>query len=226
MLVSLLLVIAFGLLTLAAVGLLIFGLLKKKKNVLIISAVLFLTGTVGCVFSAASYTKKAIAYVKSDEFQDDAKKGSELAGKTIGSVSSGLSEGVASTLDDDAVKHLAIKSGVMLGITTKTVSSGLDSTIGSKHVILEKGLETAGLEPGRAEEKINGDIRDLEIFIDYKKDFIGSIRITNYDQTGKKIEAIDKAINVKAGQGRVEVFNFRHSNMGLTTYYIISSVNE
>jgi ABC-type transport system involved in multi-copper enzyme maturation permease subunit len=226
MLVYLLLVIVFGLLTLAAIGLLIVGLIKKKKNVLVISAILFLTGTVGCVFSAISYTKEAIAYVKSDVFQDDAKKGSVLAGKTMGSVSSGLSEGVASTLDDEAIQKLAGKSATILGRSIKTIASGLDSTIGNKYVFIDKSLENSGLETGRAEEKSHSNTNDLEIFIDYKKDFIGTIRITNYDQSGKKIEAVDKAINVKAGQGRVEVFNFTHSNMGLTTYYIISSVHE
>lgn len=225
MLLYLLLIIAFGILMLAAVGLLIFGLIKKQKNVLVVAAVLFLGGTIGCIFSAITYTKKAIEYAKSGELQKDVRKGAELVGKTAGSVASGLSEGVATTLDEDAIKQMAMKAGLILGKSVKTIASGLDSTVGNKLVILEKQLEVAGLEPGRAEEKTKGEALDLEVFIDYQKDFTGTIRITNYDQTGKKIDAVDKRIDVKAGQGKVEVFSFKHAETGVTTYYILSKVD-
>jgi hypothetical protein len=62
----------------------------------------------------------------------------------------------------------------------------------------------------------------LEIFIDYKKDFKGKLKLTSYDQTGKKMDVAEKEINAKAGQEQVEVFSFSHSDLGLTTYYIIS----
>ena len=67
-------------------------------------------------------------------------------------------------------------------------------------------------------------VNDLEIFVDYKKDFKGKLRATNYDQTGKKIDVSEIYVNSKAGQGKVEVFSFPHSNLGLTTYYILSKV--
>jgi hypothetical protein len=222
MILYLLLLIIFGLLILVSIATLIIGLAKKKKDFLITSAILFVVGAFGCAFSAFTYTKKAIGYVKSKEFQDDAKKGSELIGETVGSISSGVSNGLSKTLDDEAIKNLAAKSATIFGKSIKTIASGLDSTIGDKNIFLDSSLANRGLELGRADEQYNSKANDLGIFIDYKKDFKGKLQITNYDQTGKKIEVVEKEINAKAGQGKVEVFSFSYSELGLTTYYIIS----
>ena len=222
MILYLLLIIVFGLIVLVSIGTLIFGLIKKRKNLLVTSAFLFSVGTLGCIFSAMTYAKKAIEYVKSKEFQNDTRKGAELVGETLGSTTSGLSNGLSKTLDDEAIKNLASKSATILRKVTKTIASNLDSTLGNKNIYLDKTLENSGLELGRADEKYNSKTNDLGIFIDYKKDFKKTIRITNYDQTGKKIEVVEKAINSKAGQNKVEVFCFSHSDLGLTTYYIIS----
>ena len=222
MILYLLLIVVFGLIVLVSIGTLIFGLIKKRKNLLITSAFLFSVGALGCIFSAMTYAKNAIEYVKSKEFQNDIRKGAELVGETVGSTTSGLSNGVSKTLDDEAIKNLAGKSATILGKVTKTIASNLDSTLGNKNIYLDKTLENSGLELGRADEKYNSKTNYLGIFIDYKKDFKKTIRITNYDQTGQKIEVVDKAINSKAGQNKVEVFSFLHSDLGLTTYYIIS----
>ena len=222
MLLYLLLIVAFGLLILLSIGLGIYGLVKKRKQALIVAIVLFFVGSLVCVFSVFMYSKKTIEYVKSKEFQDDAKKGSELIGQTIGSTTSGISNGLSKTLDDEAIKNLAAKSATIIGKVTKTIASGLDSTIGNKNIYLDKTLEKSGIELGRADERYNSKTNDLGIFIDYQKDFKGKLRVTNYDQNGKKIEAVDKVINAKQGDGKVEVFPFSHSDLGLTTYYVIS----
>ena len=222
MILDLVLIVVFGLIVLISIASLIFGLISKRKNLLVMSAILFCVGTLGCIFSAMNYAKKAIEYVKSKEFQNDTKKGAELIGETVGSTTSGLSNGLSKTLDDEAITNLASKSASILGKVTKTIASNLDSTLGNKNIYLDKSLENSGLELGRADEKYNSKTNDLGIFIDFKKDFKKIIRITNYDQVGKKIEVVDKAINSKAGQNKVEVFSFLHSDLGLTTYYIIS----
>lgn len=222
MILYLLLIVAFGLIILVSIGIVIFGLIKKRKNLFITAAILFGIGTIGCIFSAVTYAKKAIEYVKSNEFQNDTRKGAALVGETIGSTTSGLSNGFSKTLDDEAINNLASKSATILGKVTKTIASNLDSTLGNKNIYLDKTLENSGLELGRADEKYNSKTNDLGIFIDYKRDFNKTLRITNYDQTGKKIEVVEKAINSKAGQNKVEVFSFLHSDLGLTTYYIIS----
>jgi hypothetical protein len=54
--------------------------------------------------------------------------------------------------------------------------------------------------------------------------FKGKLRVTNFDQNGRKIDIADIEVNSKEGDGKVEVFSFPHSNFGITTYYIISKV--
>jgi hypothetical protein len=222
MILYLLLIVVFGLVIIVAIGTFIFGLIKRQKDLLIMAAILFVIGAIGCVFSGLSYSKKVYDYVKSQEFQEDTKKGSELVGQTVGSVSSGLSKGLSTTLDDEAISNLAKKSATILGKSIKTMASSLDTTIGNKNIFIDQNLMDAGFELGRAEEQYNSKTNDLGIFIDFKKDFKGKLKLTNYDQTGKKIDVAEKEIDVKAGQEKVEVFSFSHSGLGLTTYYIIS----
>lgn len=224
MIVYLLLSILFGLIVLASIVTVIVGFVKKRKNIIVTAAILFTAGVVGGVYSIVTYTKKAFQYVTSDEFQKDAQKGSEMVGETIGSVSSGMSKGLSSTLDDEAIAALANKSATIIGKSVKTIASGLDSTIGNTNIFVDTTLSDAGFELGRAEEIYQSHVGKLEIFIDYKKDFKGKLRIANYDQAGKKIDIAETNISAKAGDGRVEVFNFPHSTMGVTTYYIISKV--
>ena len=222
MILYLLLIVAFGLVILVSIGTLIFGLIKKRRNILITAALLFVVGAIGCTFSGLAYSKKVYDYVKSKEFQEDAKKGSEIVGQTVGSVSSGLSKGLSTTLDDETISNLAKKSATILGKSIKTMASGLDSTIGNKNIFIDQNLADAGFELGRADEQYKSKTNDLRIFINYKKDFKGRLKLTNYDQTGKKIDVAAKEINAKAGQEQVEVFSFSHSDLGVTTYYIIS----
>lgn len=221
----LLLIIAFGLVVLVSIGTLIFGLIKKRKTILITAAILFVVGTIGCIYSGLTYSKRLYHYVTSNEFQEDAKKGSEIVGKTVGSVTSGLSQGLSTTLDDEAISNLAKKSATILGKSIKAMASSLDSTIGNKNIFIDQNLADAGFEFGRADEQYKSKTNDLGIFITFKKDFKGNLKLTNYDQTGKKIDVAEKEINAKAGQEEVEVFSFPHSDLGLTTYYIISKVD-
>lgn len=222
MILYLTLIFIFALLVLFSIGIFIFGLLKKRKNILIAATVLFAIGVIGCVFSGLSYSKTVYNYVRSDQFQEDTKKGSEIIGQTVGSVSSGLSKGLSTTLDDEAIANLAKKSASILGKSIKTVASTLDSSLGNKNIFIDKNLADAGFEPGRAEEQYNGKTNDLRIFLEYKKDFKGNLKLTNYDQAGKKIDVTEKDIDAKAGQEKVEVFTFANSEPGLTTYYILA----
>lgn len=215
----------FGLLVLVSIGTLIFGVIKKRKSILITAIVLFGVGVIGGITSGLMYSKQVYRYVKSREFQDDTKRGSELLGQAVGSVSSGLSRGLSEALDDKAISELAKKSATILGTSIKTIASGFDSTIGSKNIFIDKNLADAGFELGRAYEQYDSVTNNLGIFIEYKKDFKGNLKLTNYDQAGKKIDISQKAIDVKAGEENVEVFKFSHSDLGLTTYYIISKAD-
>lgn len=222
MITDLLLIITFGFIALFSVGALIFGLIKKRKKVLFAAILFFIIGAIGCVYSGLAYSKKLYHYVAGNRFQQDAQRGSEMIGQTVGSVASGLSKGLSTTLDDEAISDLAKKSAAILGKSIRTMASGFDSTIGNKSIFIDQNLGDAGFELGRATEQYQSKTNDLGIFIAYKKDFRGKLKLTNYDQTGKKIDVAEKEINAKAGQERVEVFSFSHSDLGLTTFYVIS----
>lgn len=220
--VYLFLILLFVLIGMVSIGCLLYGIIKKRKGILISGAILFILGGIGSAYAGFNYLNKTYQYIFSDEFQEDTKKGSEVIGKTIGSVSSGLSEGLTATLDEDAITELAGKSSVILGKSIKTIASGLDSTAGSKLIFIDKNLEDAGFELVRAEENYEPANNKLGVFISYQKDFIGKLKLTNYDQTGKKIDVAEKDIRAKAGEEKVEVFSFPYSKMGITTYYILS----
>ena len=222
MVLYLLLLFSFGIVIAVAMGTLIFGIISQRKNLLVRAAILLVVGFSGFIFSAFSYTKKTVNYVRSDQFQHDTEKGSELVGQTDGSVSSGLSKGLSKTLDDEAIADLAKKSATIIGKSIKTMASALDSTIGHKNIFIDKNLDGAGFEMGRADEDFHSKTNDLGIFIEFKKDFKGKLKLTNYDQAGKKIDIAETEIDAKAGQGKVEVFSFLHSALGITTYYILS----
>lgn len=221
----LLLLFLFGILIFISIIVFIIGIIKKKKKLLITAAILFVVGSVGTVFSGSIYTKRVYNFVKDTDIQEVARKGSEVVGQTAGSVSSGLSKGLSTTLDDEAITALAKKSSTILGKSIKTIASSFDSTIGNKNIFIDENLSEAGFKLGRAEEKYNEKTNDLGIFIEFEKDFKGKLKLTNYDQNGKKIDFAEKEISVKAEHEGVIIFSFLHSDLGMTTYYMLSKEN-
>jgi hypothetical protein len=219
------LIIIAGLVTLVGAVSIIYGLIKKRRTFSSSGLFVFIIGLFGCFIFGFKYTKATLNYVKSNEFQEDTKKGAQFVGETVGTVTSGLSQGLSNTLDDEAISKLAQKSGAILGKSIKTIASGLDSTIGSKSIFIDKTLETDGLTFGRAEEKFNAESNELGIFIESKTDCKRRLKITNYDQTGKIIDVAEKDVFLKGGKGKVEVFSFTNANFGITTYFIISKVS-
>ena len=83
MVLYILLIVAFGLVILVSIGTLIFGLIKKRKNILISAAILFVVGVIGCVFSGLIYSKKVYEYVKSKNFKMTLKKVQKLSGRPL-----------------------------------------------------------------------------------------------------------------------------------------------
>ena len=226
MLFYLTLLILSGIITLTGIVSIVIGLIKKHVKFRSIGLFVFVVGILGCFIFSYKYAKATLEYVQSGDFQDDAKKTSQFVGETAGSIVSGVSQGLALGLDDSAIANLAQKSGVIIGNSIKTLASGLDSTIGDKNIFIDKMLETEGLSFGRAEEKFNSQSNDLGIYVASKSDFNGKIRITNYDQTGKIIDTAERKVSLKAGKGNVEIFSFKNSNFGITTYFIISKATE
>jgi hypothetical protein len=219
------LLVISGLVTLVGVVSIIYGLIKKRINFRSTGLFVFMIGLFGCFIFGYQYAKNTIDYVKSNDFQEDAKSSAQFVGETVGTVTSGLSKGLSKTLDDEAISKLAQKSGAILGKSIKTIASALDSTIGSKSIFIDKTLERDGLTFGRAEEKFNAESNDLGIFVASETDFKGRLKITNYDQTGKKIDVAEKEVNIRAGKGNVEVFSFTNADFGMTTYFIITKIS-
>jgi len=56
------------LLILTAIAIIIFGVVKKRKSVIIAATIVFITGAIGTGFSAVMYTKKVVGYVRSSQF--------------------------------------------------------------------------------------------------------------------------------------------------------------
>lgn len=224
MILYLLLCLLFGFIFLLGLTLLIVALVKKRKKLYPVAITVLIVGLAGGVFSAVTYTRKVISYVKSTDFQEDISSAGELAGETAGSVASGVSKGVANTLDEVAIAALAAKSAQILSGVTKTVSATMDTSLGSKLIFRDKSLEGTGIAIGRAEEKYNPETNDLTIFLEFSKDCDKVLRLTNYDQTGKKIESVDLPLKAKAGDQRVEIFSFKFSDLGYSTYFILSVI--
>jgi hypothetical protein len=210
-------IVLFGLLILSSIVVLIVGIARKKRAVQIAAVVLFFIGVSGCAFSVFAYTRKVVQYVKSPAFQQDAKKGTELIGETLGSAVSGASDGINKGLDEESIRKLAGKSANILGKSTKTFAAGLDSTLWSRSLFQDESMKDSGLEPGSSTE----DAPALTINLNFKQNFNGRLFVTKYDLNGKIIERVETDVKGKKGDNKVIRFAFNHSSSRLNSYYII-----
>lgn len=225
MLLYLLLFIISGIAAVIFLGIGIYALIKKKKQLAITSVIVFALSCVATVSFVVMYAKKTVAYVSSNEFQMDVKNTAEAAGKTAGNAASGASKGLAETLSDKDIEALAQKTGSIIGKVVKATASGLDSTVNTTSIFTAKSMEATGITLGRADVTYASKAkRDVTIFMDFKNNFKGKLQLTNYDQTGKKIDAITTEVNEKAGAGKVIVFSFTYSDVGITTYSILEKL--
>jgi hypothetical protein len=222
---SILLVVLFGLLILFSIVLLIYGGIRRRKRVLIYSSVMLIFSVAGCLFFAINSARLLVKYVKSDEFQEDTKKTTGWVGETVGSASSGFAEGLSGTLEDSAITTLAGKSASIMAQVLKVTASSLDSTIGSPNVYFDKNLEGTGINFGRADIRTDGVQRLLVIYASFEKKFEGVLRLTNYDQKGKVIEAVNLPVAGNVNEEEILKFDFPVSQFGLTTYFILSRVD-
>lgn len=221
MILYLLLAVLVVLLTFISLGLTIYGMVKKRKKLAIGALSSFVTLTLCCIWSIYMYAKKSIDYMGSPEFQAETKKKAENMGKTWGNTVSGASQGLTETLDDEAIAQLANKSAVITGKVVKAVSAGADTTLGNS-VLTDKSTTDAGIELGRAEEGIGSTARNMGLFLDFKTSFTGKLRLTAYDLKGRKQDVSDTSLDMKAGSGKVIIFDFPYATAGPNGYYILS----
>ena len=224
MLLYLLLAIFLGLLTLIALALTIGGLVKKKQKLWIGSLVAFVFLTLLTVTAVYTYVKQTINYMDSDEFQAEAKKKAESLGKTWGNTVSGTAQGLEATLDDDAIAKLANKGGKIAGKGVKAMASGLDETAGKTTIFADEAVDKSGISVGRAEEVSDSVNNSYGLYLEFKNEFDGKLRLTAYDSKGTKMDNAELEIKEKAGKAKVYVFHFAYFKPGLSGYCILTKV--
>lgn len=222
MILYLLLCVLAFLLTLIALGLTIGGLIKKKRTLWISSLAAFVLFTLLSVFSAYTYVKKSIDYMGSDEFQEETKKSASNWGKNIGNTVSGAAEGLEATLDDEAIAKLAKKGGVILGSGVKAVSEGVDETLGKQTVYADKEVENLGITIGRAEWQVDSVKYSFGLYLEFKNDFNGTLRLIAYDNDGKKVDNSEVKVTQKKGADKVFVFGFDHLKPAQSQYCVLT----
>ncbi len=221
----LLAIIICGIVAITCVVMAIVSIIKKKIRLFTSSIIVFVITCITGAFMIFRFAVKTVDYVAKQEVQSTISKGAELAGKTAGSIISGVAKGVNGTLDDDAIAALAGKSGTIIGKAIKATSSGWDSTF-RPSIFIDASLANAGLDLGRAEELYERKSEDafMSIFITFTKSCKGTLKLTMYDQEGKKMTIAQTEINEKAGAEKLVRFDFPVIHTELTRYYVLSKM--
>lgn len=216
-------IIICGMLAFACVVTAIISIIRKKMWLFTGSVIVFVITCIIGAFIIFRFAVKTVNYVAQQDVQSTISKGAELAGKTAGSIISGGAKGMNQTLDDNAIAALAGKSGTIIGKAIKATSSGWDSTF-RPSIFIDASLANAGLELGRAEElyEAKNDDAFMSIFITFTKSINGILKLTMYDQEGKKMTIAQSVINEKAGAEKLIRFDFPIIHTELTRYYVLS----
>ena len=222
----LLLVVFVILLTLIALGLTIGGLIKKKRGLWVGSLSAFVVLTLVTVFSIVTYVKQTINYLGSDEFQEETRKSASNWGKNVGNTVSGAAEGLEATLDESAISKLAEKGGIILGKSVKAISTGVDETLGKQSVFADQEIEKSGINIGRAEWLTELSKYSMGLYLEFKKDFKGKVRLIAFDRDGKKLDNSEIDIQQKSGQEKVFVFQFDYLKPAQGSYCILSGLED
>ena len=224
MILYLLLCVFAILVTVIALGIAIAGIINKKRTLWISSLSIFVVCALFSVFSVVTYIKKSIDYMGSDEFQEETKRSASNWGKNIGNTVSGAAEGLEETLDEDVINKLAEKSGIILGGGVKALSKGASNT-GNKAVHVDKEMEKYGIEIGHAELLENSKKTSFGLYLEFKKDFKGKLRLTAFDMEGKKIDNSTIELDQKLDQDEVFEFEFKYLKPINCEYLILSTIN-
>jgi hypothetical protein len=221
----LLAIIICGIVAIACVVMAIVSIIKKKVRLFTSSIIVFVISCIAGAYFIFQFTIQTVDYVAKQDVQIVVSKTAEIAGKTAGSVISGGAKGMNQTLDDNAIAALAGKSGTIIGKAIKATAAGLDSTF-RPSISIDASLANAGLELGRAEELYEGKNDDafMSIFITFTKSCKGALKLTMYDQEGKKMAIAQTETNEKAGAEKLIRFNFSVIHTELTRYYVLSKM--
>lgn len=175
------------------------------------------------IYTGYTYGQKTMAFVKSEEFQMMAKNNAELMAKTYGNTVSGAAKGLNEGLDDEVIIALASKSAVITGKIIQTTAAALDSTVGKTKILTDQSVGKASIEIGHAGENYQDTLREINLFLDFKKEFKGNLVLTSYDIEGKKMDLCSLKLDKKKNDAELVSFKFKHTPDTWSSYYILTT---
>ncbi len=208
-----------------SLGLIISGLAKKRMSIwggglgLLLFSVL--TPAYVIMKTLSDGVESTMAYVSSDQMQEDVRNTSKTMGKTTGSIISGQVEGMAETLDENAFLALAKKSARIVGKGIVGVTTELNGTLGSTLVYTSEQADAFGIEIGRAQQAGKGDAKAVGLFVEFKRSFQGVLKLESFDGQGRKMDVAVLEINEREGASRHLDFFFQKNGPGLSGYCIL-----
>ncbi len=220
---NILLIVFSILMVIISIGMIIGGLVKKNRKLLIVSLSSLVIFILLTVFSIANSIKRTVDYMGTEEFQTEAKEKAENLGKTWGNTVSGTAKGLNETLDEEEILKLANKSSKIVGEGIKIVAAGFDETIGKTKIFSDESIDKAGILVGRAERIKDSLTHSFGLFLEFNSDFDGELVLTAYDNEGLKMDISEIDLKEKAGQAKVCVFQFKYFEPGLSGYCILKN---
>lgn len=210
------------LLTLIAFGFALYGALKSKKPILVRSLIAFVVLCLVSTFAIYTYVKEQVAYMGSDEFQEETRKTAENMGKKLGNTISGVADGLESSLDEDAIERMAEKGARIMGKGIEASSKGFDETIGKTTVYLDESADKLGIKVGRAERLTDSIMPSFALYLEFTQDVNTTLKLTAFDSEGKKMDNTTLDINAAKGDEKIHVFSFEYLNPGLSGYCVLA----
>ncbi len=224
MIIYILLAVLAVLLTIIAFSFMVYGGLKKRKKLFIISLGSFVVLSLLSVFAIYTYGKEQIAYMASDEFGEEARKVAENYGKNLGNTVTGTMKGLESTLDEEVIAKLAEKGSRIIGLGVEASAKGFDETIGKTTVYLDETAHKAGIQIGRAERLHDSIKASYGLYLEFKDSFESTLKLIAYDSEGKKQDNCLLKISADANSERIYVFTFQYLNPGLSGHCVLTAV--
>ncbi|HTH55497.1 MAG TPA: hypothetical protein VL728_05585 [Cyclobacteriaceae bacterium] len=221
MVLDLLLIGFSGLMSLIAMALTTVGLMRRKRRFWKGSFVAFVCFVLFNVFSVYSYLNNSNDHRGFDGFQG--KRKTKDAGRILGNAASGATRDVQATLDDEAIIQLAKKGAKIVGNGMKAMTTVFGGPVGKTLMFTDESVAQAGIVIGRAERIAKTDTTSVfGLFLEFKKDFKGTLTLTAYDSNGLKRDTSEIALTGKAGKEEIQVFAFNYFHPHLSGYCVLS----
>lgn len=212
MVLFLILMSLFGLTMLFSAGLAVFGVVKKKKKMVITGGICFLAGLAGIGIISVIYTRDAYAYFQGESVAAQNQPGSEAVS---------LSKGLSESIGNDDVSGLSAKANSLRGKSIQAVNNSGNAELDDKDIFLNELLTHEDVRITRAEIQHKDDIYSVSITILFEKKFSGKLKLSNYNREGRLIESAEKITESGPGTSKDVEFEFRSSDFIQTKNFIL-----